>query len=169
MVYVARNHSVSMSDYETVRADRPLGQINPFGKRGVMLYAILAYHVETKVMSCTPQHDAAVMANLSRVHELLNQNGRLGPVARLATTRTAHTLRGPRAGTVLDGPFAETKEQLLGFYIIDFDNDDAAIAAARELRRANPSAVYEMRPVALFLPGAAIPQGEPIEMTPPTG
>jgi hypothetical protein len=125
-----------------------------------MLYAILAYHVEAEVMSWTPQEDAVVMANLSRVHELLNQNGRLGPVARLATTRTAHTLRGLGPGTVLDGPFAETKEQLLGFYIVDFDSEDAAIAAARELRRANPSAVYEIRPIALFLPGAAIPQEE---------
>jgi hypothetical protein len=30
-------------------------------------------------------------------------------------TRKAYTLRGPGAGVVLDGPFAETKEQLLGF------------------------------------------------------
>jgi hypothetical protein len=53
---------------------------------------------------------------------------------------------------VLDGPFAETKEQLLGFYIMEFDDEAGAIAAARELRKANPSAVYEIRPIRLFLP-----------------
>jgi hypothetical protein len=42
---------------------------------------------------------------------------------------------------VLDGPFAETKEQLLGFYIMEFSDEAGAIAAARELRKANPSAV----------------------------
>jgi hypothetical protein len=63
---------------------------------------------------------------------------------------------------VLDGPFAETKEQLLGFYVVDFENDNAAIEAARELRRANPSAVYEIRPITLYLPGAEIAdQDEP--------
>jgi hypothetical protein len=65
-------------------------------------------------------------------------------------------LRGPGEGVVLDGPFTETKEQLLGFYVVDFDSDDAAIEAARELRRANPTAVYEIRPIMLYLPGAAI-------------
>jgi hypothetical protein len=58
---------------------------------------------------------------------------------------------------VIDGPFAETKEQLLGFYVVDFASDDAAVEAARELRRVNPSAVYEIRPVSLYLPGVPIP------------
>jgi hypothetical protein len=117
-----------------------------------MLYAILAYHVESEVMSWTPDQDAAVMTALSGVHEPLRAKGQFGPAARLDETRKARTLRGPGAGVVLDGPFAETKEQLLGFYIMNFDSDDGAVAAARELRRANPSAVYEIRPIRLFLP-----------------
>jgi len=125
-----------------------------------MLYAILAYHVEAEVMSWTPEEDAAVMTKLQGVHDRLNQRGRLGPTARLGETRKARTLRGPGAGVVIDGPFAETKEQLLGFYVIDSANDDAALEAARELRRVNPSAVYEIRPIRLFLPGAAIPETE---------
>jgi hypothetical protein len=90
-----------------------------------MLYAILAYHAEAEVMSWTPAEDAAVMAGLSEVHNRINRSGRLGPVARLGATRRALTLRGPGAGTVLDGPFAETKEQLLGLYIIvDVDTEE---------------------------------------------
>jgi hypothetical protein len=65
-------------------------------------------------------------------------------------------LRGPGAGHVLDGPFAETKEQLLGFYLVDCESEDAAIEAARDLRRANPSAVYEIRPIQVYLPGLEI-------------
>ena len=117
-----------------------------------MLYAILAYHEEHEVMSWTPEQDEAVMTGLSKVHEPLKAKGHFGPAARLDETGKARTLRGPGAGMVLDGPFAETKEQLLGFYIMDFADEDGAIAAARELRKANPSAVYEIRPIRLFLP-----------------
>ena len=125
-----------------------------------MLYAILAYHVEAVVMSWTPEADAAVMFDLHKVHDRINQDGRLGPAARLGPTKKARTLRGPGAGTVIDGPFAETMEQLLGFYVVDCASEDAAIEAARDLRRANPSAVYEIRPVRLYRPGVAIPETE---------
>jgi len=119
-----------------------------------MLYAILAYHVEAEVMSWTAQQDAAVMSDLRQVHHRLETS--LGPAARLGPTQTARTLRGPGAGFVIDGPFAETKEQLLGFYVVDLASDDAAVEAARALRRANPSAVYEIRPISLYLPGVPV-------------
>ena len=125
-----------------------------------MLYAILAYHVETEVQSWTKAEDAALMTNLGEVHARINRTSKLGPAARLGATQKALTLRGPGADVVLDGPFAETKEQLLGFYILEVENVDKAIAAARELRTANPTAVYEIRPIALFLPGQSIPRTE---------
>jgi hypothetical protein len=125
-----------------------------------MLYAILAYHVEAHVMSWSKQEDESVMSKLRKAHDRLNQEGRLGPAARLGATNRARTLRGPGNGTVIDGPFAETKEQLLGFYVLDCADDDAALKAARELRRANPGAVYEIRPIELYLPGAAIESAE---------
>lgn len=125
-----------------------------------MLYAILAYHEEANVLSWTAEEDATVMTDLHRVHDKLNQDGRLGPAARLGATRKARTLRGPGAGLVIDGPFAETKEQLLGFYVVDCADEAAAIKAARDLRRANPSAVYEIRPLKLYLPGVPFPVTE---------
>jgi hypothetical protein len=67
-------------------------------------------------------------------------------------------LRGPGKGVVTDGPFTESKEQLLGFYVIDCADRDAAIAVARELRKSNPSAMYEIRPVLLYRPGLAFPE-----------
>jgi len=116
-----------------------------------MLYAILAYHVEAEVMSWTPEQDAAVMTGLLSVHDRLNANKLLG-------TAEARTLRGPGAGMVIDGPFAETKEQLLGLYVVNCDNADAALDVARDLRRVNPSAVYEIRPIRLYLPGESLPE-----------
>jgi hypothetical protein len=121
-----------------------------------MLYAILAYHEEAVVESWTSEEDAARMAELLAINDRLVQEKHLGPAARLGPTRRAVTLRGQGAGTLIDGPFAETKEQLLGFYLMEFPDIEAAVAAARELRRANPTAVYEIRPVSLYLPGAPL-------------
>ena len=120
-----------------------------------MLYAILAYHVESVVMSWTPEQDATLMTNLLEAHGRMNSKAQLGPTARLGETGRALTLRN---GTVIDGPFAETKEQLLGFYVVDCVDDHAAIEAARELQRVNPGAVYEIRPVRRYIPGAALPE-----------
>ena len=123
-----------------------------------MHYAILAYHVEAEVQSWTAAEDASVMTGLKEVHGRLAK--RLGPAARLGDTAKAKTLRGPGQGIVIDGPFAETKEQLLGFYVVDCADEAAAIAAARDLRSVNPSAVYEIRPVRVYLPGASLSSQE---------
>jgi hypothetical protein len=122
-----------------------------------MLYAILAYHVEEDVASWTPEEDAALMRDLNKVHDRLKEERRLGPAARLGETKGACVLRGRGAGVVIDGPFTESKEQLLGFYVIDCADREAAIAAARDLPQANPSAMYEIRPISLYLPGVPFP------------
>jgi hypothetical protein len=121
-----------------------------------MHYAILAYHAEGVVESWTEEEDAALMAELLEVHGRLVAEKHLGPAGRLGPTQSAVTLRGKGDGLVIDGPFAETKEQLLGFYVVDYPTIEAAVAAARELRRANPSAVYEIRPISLYIPGAPL-------------
>jgi hypothetical protein len=125
-----------------------------------MQYAILAYHVEETVQSWTPEEDGALMGELLQVHDRLIAEGSMGPAARLGATGDAVTLRGSGAGFVIDGPFAETKEQLLGLYVVEAETRDAAIAIARDLRKANPTAVYEIRPVLLYLPGAPLPVTE---------
>ena len=125
-----------------------------------MFYAILAYHVEQTVQSWTPDEDAALMDDLLEVNARLTREGKLGPAARLGATAAAVTLRGPGDGMVIDGPFAETKEQLLGLYVLDCASQDEAIATARDLRRVNPTAVYEIRPIMLYLPGAPLPASQ---------
>jgi hypothetical protein len=123
-----------------------------------MLYAILCYHVEDVVGSWTKEEDDAVMAKLAVVQENFAKRGKLGPVARLLPTTAATTLRKGREPVVIDGPFAETKEQLLGFYLADCSSLDEALDFARELAKANPGpGAYEIRPVSLFRPGSAQP------------
>lgn len=124
-----------------------------------MLYAILAYHAGGVVESWTPDEDAALMKDLLAVHDQLIEDGRMGPAARLAGTAQAVTLRGPGAGLVTDGPFAETKEHLLGLYVVDCATQDDAIQTARDLRHVNPTAVYEIRPVELYIPGVGLQAG----------
>ncbi len=119
-----------------------------------MLYAILCYHSEDVVCSWTKEEDDAVLAKLAVVQEKLARQGKLGPVVRLMPTTAATTLRKDgEPPLVIDGPFAETKEQLLGFYIIECATLDEALEIARDLGRANPGGAYEIRPISLFRQG----------------
>jgi hypothetical protein len=130
------------------------------GKRGAafMLYAILCYHDEDVVCSWSKEEDDAVMTRLQAVHGRLAQQGRLGPVARLLPTTAATTLRKDSdPPLVIDGPFAETKEQLLGFYVVDCPALEDALDVARDLGRANPGGAYEIRPIGVFMPGSVAP------------
>src|SRR5215471_3292176 len=119
-----------------------------------MIYALLCYHSEDIVCAWSKEEDAAVMAKLGVVQERLTKAGKLGPVARLMPTTAATTLRKDHEPPlVIDGPFAETKEQLLGFFIVKGETLDEALDIARDLGRANPGGSYEIRPLMLFNPG----------------
>jgi hypothetical protein len=121
-----------------------------------MYYAILCYHREAETTAWSKEKDAAVMAKLAVVQDKLRQEKRLGPVARLMPTTSARTLKKDREPPlVFDGPFAETKEQLLGFYLVDCETQDDALDVARQLGQVNPGGSYEIRPVALFAPNNA--------------
>lgn len=120
-----------------------------------MLYVILCYHPEESVSSWSKEDDDAALARLAAAQKGLAGQGVLGPAARLLPTKAARTLRKDRTPPlIVDGPFAETKEQLLGFYIVDFPDLDAALEAAQQLGRANPGGAYEVRPIAWLRPAA---------------
>ena len=119
-----------------------------------MLYAILCYNSEAAVGSWSKEYHDETMARLHVVNDKLARQGRLGPVARLLPTTAATTLRKGREELVIDGPFAETKEQLLGFYVIDCKNLDDALDVARDLAAANPGGAYEIRPVGMMTQGS---------------
>jgi len=118
-----------------------------------MLYAILCYNDEDVVWSCSKEQEETVMSRLGAVQERWVANGKLGPSLRLLPTTAATTLRKNQdPPLVIDGPFAETKEQLLGFYIVDAASLDEVLELARELAAVNPGGAYEIRPIALYNP-----------------
>jgi hypothetical protein len=120
-----------------------------------MRYAILCYHDEAAVNALTKEQDDALMAELEVVRRKLED--RMGPVARLMPTTAATTLRAGAEPLVIDGPFAETKEALLGFYVIECATLEGAMEAARLLMAPRMAAglmgTMEVRPISVFFPG----------------
>jgi hypothetical protein len=117
-----------------------------------MLYSILCYESEALAAGRSKQEDDAMMVRLMDVQRRLKAEGKLGPVARLMPTTTATHIRAGKNPLVIDGPFAETKEQLLGFYVIDCPSLEEAIGAAKLLAAEKPYGTLEIRPVAVFNP-----------------
>lgn len=120
-----------------------------------MMYAVLCYNDEEMVCGWSKEQDDAVMAGLSKVHDKWEKSGKLKPSIRLLPTTAATTLHKAK-DLVIDGPYAETKEALLGFYIVDVENLDEGLTFARDLAAANPGGAYELRPIHLYYPGAPI-------------
>lgn len=122
-----------------------------------MLYTLLCYNDESVTSAWSEEKNASVMACLGAVHQKYAQQ--FGPVVRLMPTTAATTYRkGEKIFT--DGPYAETKEQLLGFHVIDVDDLEQALQIVRELADANPGGAYEIRPIMLFYPnGASVNDG----------
>lgn len=114
-----------------------------------MQYAIFCYNQQDVVAAWPKEQDDAVMARHEKILQGLAAQGKLGPVARLQPTTTATTIRS-NSKAVVDGPFAETKEQLLGFYIVDCESLEEATAIARQLVEAPGS--MEIRPVRNYYP-----------------
>ncbi|WP_173932036.1 YciI family protein [Chelativorans sp. Marseille-P2723] len=119
-----------------------------------MLYAILCYNDEDAVMSWSKAEDEAVLAKRKRVAREWVDKGKMGPAIRLVPTTGATTIRASgNEQLVLDGPFAETKEQLLGLYIVDGDNLEEVIAFAKRLKDGE-AGTFEIRALRVFEKGA---------------
>jgi hypothetical protein len=121
-----------------------------------MLYALLCYNDEKVVWSWDKAQEDKVMAQLGEVRGRLEKAGKIGPSLRLMPTTAATTLRKTDPPLIIDGPFAETKEQLLGIYILDVADLDEALDVAKDLGTANPGGSYEVRPLALYNAGGAV-------------
>lgn len=117
-----------------------------------MLYALLCYAREDEITALSQEEDDALMAEHARSAAPLLAQGKLGPTARLLPTSTATTLRRGASPITLDGPFSETKEQLLGFYVVDCQSLEEAIELARPF--VHRSGAIEVRPVMQFEPGS---------------
>jgi hypothetical protein len=142
-----------------------------------MYYCILCYNLESEVEAWTREKEAAVLAKREVVTRKLAAQGRLGFMGRLMPTTTAMTVRrasreaqvanrGSRPSfptslrsverhlVVLDGPYAETKEQLLGFYLVDCKSLEDVLEVARGL--VGDTGSMEVRPLSTFSPGIGL-------------
>ncbi|PJI38693.1 YciI family protein [Ferrovibrio sp.] len=120
-----------------------------------MLYAILCYNDEATVEAWPKAKDDAVIAKRRIVTDKLAEQGKLGPILRLMNTTAATTVRYGAEPVVIDGPFAETKEQLLGLYVIDVASLEEAVEVARGMAGRNGdggSGAFEIRPLRAFIP-----------------
>src|SRR5262245_21923082 len=116
-----------------------------------MNYAILIYGSEAAIAARSKEAQAKAMARHATLQKRLSAENKLGPNMSLMPTTTATTVRISGEPLVTDGPFAETKEQLLGLYVVDCATLDEAIEVAREL--AHEYSSLEIRPIRILNPG----------------
>ena len=112
-----------------------------------MQYMLMIHGDEAAVQSAPPDATARMVAAYTAYTDALRQGGVLVGSNRLRPTSTATTVRVADGRTqVLDGPYAETKEQLAGYYLIDVPDLDAALSWAARCPGASVGAI-EVRPV----------------------
>jgi hypothetical protein len=112
-----------------------------------MRYALLICTDETAMQAASPEEAQASMAGYIAWGEEMGKRGLLQGGERLRPTTDATTVQ-VREGEVLtsDGPFAETKEQIGGFYLVDCKDLDEAIEVASKIPGARQGSI-EVRPI----------------------
>jgi hypothetical protein len=113
-----------------------------------MKYALLIYGDEGARAAMPPEAQQQVGEAYMAYTEELQKSGALHAGEGLEPSQTATTVRGKDGSAVTtDGPFAETKEQLGGFYVIETPSLDEAIAWAGKIPGVTQGAAVEIRPI----------------------
>jgi hypothetical protein len=112
-----------------------------------MKYLCLVYG-EEKALDALSKGEMDVLVEQSLAYDdVLRNSGHYIESAALEGVKAARTVRVRNRDTlVIDGPFAETKEQLLGFILIDATNIDDAVQLAAKIPLASTGSI-EVRPV----------------------
>ena len=118
-----------------------------------MEYAILIYSEESNLPESwgDEKRREKFYADFGEFNRALNEAGEFVVARRLQTSETATTLRPESAGeiAITDGPFAETKECLAGFFIIDCEDLDHALEWAKKIPSARHGSI-EVRPIKTY-------------------
>jgi hypothetical protein len=117
-----------------------------------MKYLCLVYHEEEKMDALPASEYDAIVREVLAYREELRQGGHYITSSPLESVQTATTIR-VRGGkvSVTDGPFAETREQLGGFYLIEARDLNEAIRLASQMPPARLGCI-EVRPLKEFDP-----------------
>jgi len=112
-----------------------------------MKYLLLIYGNEQAMLAASKETTGQILAAYGAYSEAVKKAGIYLGSNRLRPTNSASTVRVADGKTqVLDGPYAETKEQLGGYYMIEVPDLDAALAWAARCPAASHGTV-EVRPV----------------------
>lgn len=115
-----------------------------------MQYLCLIYEAESNMPNRPPEEQEAIMGEYFAFTNAMQEQGKLVAGDALMPTETATTIRIRDGNTVTtDGPFAETKEQLGGYYLLDCADLDEAIALASKIPSARWGSI-EVRPLMVF-------------------
>lgn len=115
-----------------------------------MKYIFLIYDNEKTWLSLSEAEQGQVFAAHMAFTEAAQKAGKMVGGEALEPTRSATTVRVQSGKPIhTDGPFAETKEQLGGYYILDCNDLDDALAWASKLPEAKTGSI-EVRPVMVF-------------------
>jgi hypothetical protein len=122
-----------------------------FGRKhepiAIVTYAILIYRAMPATQPVPEQEDKAALVAHRALQAEASRSGELHAVARLDEPSSARTIRWTESGHELsDGPYIETKEWLVGFYLVDCASEREAIARGKTIAR-DASHVIEVRPV----------------------
>ncbi|MDX8514898.1 YciI family protein [Mesorhizobium captivum] len=115
-----------------------------------MRYVLLVYGEEKDLFALTPERSAKLDADSLAYDRLLDQQGKLIIAQALQPVKKSKLLRRRKGKRlVTDGPFAETKEQLLGFVMVEAADLDEALAIAdgiplAELGTVEVRAIYDV-------------------------
>jgi hypothetical protein len=124
-----------------------------------MKYMFLTYLNEKRWLAMSPEEQQREMSKCGPHIEKMRAQNKLLAGAPLHPTSTATTLRNQNGKRMItDGPFAETREQLGGYTIVEADNLDDAIAIASGFLVDNDIATIEVRPIIEFEGTPAVPE-----------
>jgi len=113
-----------------------------------MRYMLLIYQNEKIREGMSDQERAAIFKEYGEFTQSIRQSGALLAGDPLQPTSTATTVRGKNGRPITtDGPFAETKEQLGGYYMVEAKNLDEAIAMAARIPSVRLGGSIEVRPI----------------------
>lgn len=115
-----------------------------------MQYLLMIYSNEVEYAKIDPATSQKIMAEYGAFTQSIIQSGNFKAGDRLQPTTTATTVR-VKDGKVMttDGPFAETREQLGGYYLVEAKDLDAALGIAARIPGARYGSI-EVRPIWVY-------------------
>jgi hypothetical protein len=115
-----------------------------------MQYILLIYESEAESKSRNPEESQRIYGEYMTFTAGIKESGHMRAGEPLESSATATTVRVKAGKTVrTDGPFAETREQLGGFYIVEAKDLDEAVGIAARIPAAKHGSV-EVRPIRMM-------------------